>query len=147
MRNRQFVRKIEVPMPVVSSGVKPSQFYDSQRGDIADVQDHGDEAAGVLEQKDGEQVPGCSDRGDATGNSVGMMIDDKVNHQDRDEVEIVDKGVADIAVGQQPEARSRRIRKPNSKYDPAVFDLGSIEIRGIPLSGKKNGWRGVYWPS
>ena len=65
----------------------------------------------------------------------------------RDEVEIVDKGVADIAVGQQPEARSRRIRKPNSKYDPAVFDLGSIEIRGIPLSGKKNGWRGVYWPS
>ena len=74
------------------------------------------------------------------------MVDDKVNHQDRDEVEIVDKGVADVAVDQQPEVTSRRVRKPNSKYDPAVFDLDSI-VRRIPLSGKKNGWRGVYWPS
>ena len=39
--------------------------------------------------------------------------------------------------------RSRRNRKPSSKYDPAVYDLDSVQLRGIPLSGKKNGWRGV----
>ena len=47
---------------------------------------------------------------------------------------------------QQPVSRSGRKRKPNSKYDPAIFDLDSVGIRGIPLSGKKNGWKGIYWP-
>ena len=63
-----------------------------------------------------------------------MVIDDEVNHQNRAEVEIEDRGVAD----QQPVSRNKRNRKPNSKYDPAIYDLDSIEIRGIPLSGKKN---------
>ena len=144
LRNRQFVRKIETPMPVVSSGVKPSQFYDSQHCEIADEQDHQGEDAGLLDHGGCEQMPVCSDRGDDTGESGGMMIDDQVNQQDR--VEVVDKGVADIVVDQQPVVRSKRVRKPNSKYDPAVFDLDSVELRGIPLSGKKNGWRGVYWP-
>ena len=40
LRKRQIVRKMEAPMPVVSAGVKPSQFYDSQHGVVVDVQDH-----------------------------------------------------------------------------------------------------------
>ena len=40
LRNRQFVRRIETPMPVVSSRVKPSQFYDSQHGEVVDAQDY-----------------------------------------------------------------------------------------------------------
>ena len=51
-----------------------------------------------------------------------------------------------LTVDQQPVVRSKRSRKPNSKYDPEVYDLDSVEMRGIPLSGKKNGWKGVYWP-
>ena len=50
-------------------------------------------------------------------------------------------GVADTAVEQQPVVRSKR----NSKYDPAIYDLDAIE-RGIQMSGKKNGYEGVYWP-
>ena len=69
------------------------------------------------------------------------MNDDQVNCQDNG-----DGRVADGAVDQPPVIRSKRTRKPNSKYDPAVFDLDSVEIRGIPLSRKKNGWKGVYWP-
>ena len=72
------------------------------------------------------------------------MIDDQVNHQDR--VEVADRGVAAVEQQQQPVLRSKRNRKPNSKYDPAVYDLESVQIRGIPLSGKKNGWKGIYWP-
>ena len=54
--------------------------------------------------------------------------------------------MADEVVDQPPVGRSKRARKPNSKYDPAIYDLDSVEIRGIPLEGKKNGWKGVYWP-
>ena len=39
LRNRQFVRKINIPMQPVASGVKPSQFYSAQHG-VADVQHH-----------------------------------------------------------------------------------------------------------
>ena len=35
LRNKQFVRKIEIPMPVASSWVKPSQFVGSQQDDVA----------------------------------------------------------------------------------------------------------------
>ena len=49
-------------------------------------------------------------------------------------------------VDRPPEVRSKRIRKPNSKYDPEVFDLDSLEVRRIPLSGRRNGWKGTYWP-
>ena len=50
-------------------------------------------------------------------------------------------GVADTGVEQQPVVWSKR----NSKYDPAVYDLDAVERR-IPMSGKKNGYGGVYWP-
>ena len=73
------------------------------------------------------------------------MVDDS---QDRVEVEAPtpNECVADGAVDQPPVVRSKRARKPNSKYDPVLYDLDSVEIRGIPLSGKKNGWKGIYWP-
>ena len=48
-------------------------------------------------------------------------------------------------VDQAPVVRSKRARKPNSKYDPTIHDLDSVKIRGIQLEGKKNGWRGIYW--
>ena len=54
-------------------------------------------------------------------------------------------GLADTVVEQQPVVWSKRNRKPNSKYDPAVYDLDAVERR-IPMSGKKNGYGGVYWP-
>ena len=54
-------------------------------------------------------------------------------------------GLADTVVEQQPVVWSKRNRKPNSKYDPAVYDLDAAERR-IPMSGKKNGYGGVYWP-
>ena len=107
-------------MSVVPSGVKPSQFYDSQHCEVADVQDQSEDA-GMFEHGDCEPIPECSDRGDTTGNSGAMMIDDQVNHQDTDEVEIVDRSVADIVVDQQPVLRSKRDRRPSSKYDPAVY--------------------------
>ena len=147
LRNRQFVRKIEAPMAVVSPGVKPAQFYNPQHCDVADGQDHRGEDAGVVTDGDCGQVTGCTEEIDATGNAGEMMIDDQVHRQDRAEVEVADRN-ADGAVEQQqqPVLRSKRNRKPNSKYDPAVYDLESVHIRGIPLSGKKNGWRGIYWP-
>ena len=61
-------------------------------------------------------------------------------------VDGVDGGVVDTAVDEQPGVSSKRTRKPNSKYDPAIYDLSSVEMRGIPLRGRKNGWKGVYWP-
>ena len=111
-------------------------------------QDRQGEDAGVVTNGDCGPMTECSEGIDATHNVGGMMIDDQVNHQDRVEVEVVDKGVAESAVEQQqqPVLRSKRNRKPNSKYDPAVYDLESVQIRGIPLSGKKNGWKGIYWP-
>ena len=51
LRNRQFVRKIETPMPVLSSRVKPSQFYDSQHDEVVDVQDHQGDYIGVSDQE------------------------------------------------------------------------------------------------
>ena len=146
LRNRQFVRKINVPMPV--SAVKPSQFSDAQSGEVDDVHHHcGDEGTGVIDHGEPEQLLDCTDRA-ATADSgdAGILADDQITGQVR--VEIDDGGgrVLDEQVDQPPLVRSKRTRKPNSKYDPAVFDLDSVEIRGIPLSGKKNGWKGVYWP-
>ena len=46
LRNRQFVRKIDTPMTVTASGVKPSQFYNAQHIDIPDVQPPQGEDAG-----------------------------------------------------------------------------------------------------
>ena len=140
LRNRQFVRKIEAPVANVSSGVKPSQFYESEHLDEPAVQGNQGKDAAVVTNGDNGQLTEYSEGIDVASNGGGVVIDDQVNHQDR--VEIEDRGVAD----QQPESRSKRNRKPNSKYDPAIYDLDSVEIRGIPLSGKKNGWKGIYWP-
>ena len=92
------------------------------------------------------QVPEIISGTDTTGADGEILIDDQVNCQDKAGVEDCDGCVADGAVDQSPVIRSKRSRKPNSKYDPAVYDLDSVEIRGIPLEGKKNGWRGIYWP-
>ena len=40
----------------------------------------------------------------------------------------------------------QRVRIPNSKYDQAVDDLDSVEVKGIQLSGMRNCWRGFCWP-
>ena len=128
LRNRQFVRKIETQMPVASSGVKPSQFVGSQHGEVVDVQGHRGENAGVAEQGEHGQVSEGIDRGDTSNDDGGTFIDDQVDHQDRVQVENVDRGMADTTVDQQPVVRPKRNRKPNSKYDPSVFDLDSIKI-------------------
>ena len=75
------------------------------------------------------------------------MIDGQVNGQDGVAVDEQDKGGADGAVDKPPVLRNKRkrTRKPNSKYDPEVYDLDSVRIRGIPLTGKKNVWRGIFW--
>ena len=144
LRNRQFVRKINVPMPV--SGVKPSQFSDAQPDEVDDVHHQHEEGTGVVDHGEPEQVLDSTDRAGTDDNDAGTLADNQDTGQDR--VEIDDGGgrVADEAVDQPSAVRSKRARKPNRKYDPAVFDLDSVEIRGIPLSGKKNGWKGVYWP-
>ena len=143
LRNRQFVRKINVPMPV--SAVRPSQFSDAQSDEVDDVPHH-DEGSGVVDHGEPEQLLDSTDQAGTDDNDGGFLADDQVTSQER--VEIGEGGgrVADGAVDQPPVVRSRRTRKPNSKYDPAIFDLDSIEIRGIPLNGKKNGWKGIYWP-
>ena len=146
LRNRQFVRKIETQMPVASSGVKTSQFVDSQHGEVADVQGYQGDNAGVVEQGEHGLVSEGLDRNNTNEDDGGILIDDPVDHEARVQVENVDRGMADKTVDQEPEIRPKRNRKPNSKYDPAVYDLDSVQIRGILLSGRKNGWRGVYWP-
>ena len=149
LRNRQFVRKINVPMPVVASGVKPSQFCNAQHGevvDVPDVQHHQSQDPGVVQQGMREQLPEIISGTDTIDIDGGLLIDDQVHCQDKGRVEDRDGCVADGAVDQPPLVRSKRARKPNSKYDPEIYDLDSVEIRGIPLEGKKNGWKGIYWP-
>ena len=124
--------------------VKPSQFYSAQSDEVDDVQHHSGESTGMVEQP--EQVLEGADRADNTDDDGGILVDDLVTGQDRVEVEDGEGRVADGAMDQHPVMRSQRMRKPNSKYDPAVYDLDSIDIRGVPLSGKKNGWKGIYWP-
>ena len=144
LRNRQFVRKMNVPMPV--SGVKASQFYDGQHDEVDDVQHHRGEGTVVDHGGRDEQLLESTDRADTTDNDRGILVDDQVTCQDGVAIEDGGVHVAGGVVDQPTVVRSKRTRKPNSKYDPAVFDLDSVEIRGIPLSGKKNGWKGVYWP-
>ena len=70
----------------------------------------------------------------------GSFVNIAVNQQDG--VHVQDDGRCGRYGGeQQPVVRSKR----NSKYDPAVYDLDAVERR-IPMSGKKNGYGGVYWP-
>ena len=132
----------------VASGIKPSQFCSAQHevAEDLDVQHHQGGDHGEIEQEGRGQLPEVISGADTVGNDGGMMINDQVNGQHGVEVESPDGCAVDGAVGQPPVLRSKRARKPNSKYDPAVYDLDSIEIREIPLKGKKNGWRGIYWP-
>ena len=90
----------------------------------------------MIKHADQGRVPDGLDRNDADGDGRGC-VDNEVNRHDSVQAENVVRGVV----------RSRRNRKPSSKYDPPVYDLDSVQLRGIPLSGKKNGWRGVYWPT
>ena len=83
---------------------------------------------------------------ETSGDDGGIVIDDQATCQDMVAFEDGEGHVADGVVDQSPVKRSQRVRKPNSRYDPAVFDWDSVEMRGIPLSGRKNGWKGVYWP-
>ena len=136
-----------MPMPVVASGVKPSQFDDAQHGNVAavpDVQLHQSQDPGVVQQGDRGHVPEVISGADASDTSGGMLVDGHVQCQDNGGIEVHDGGVADGVVGQPPVGRSKRARRPNSKYDPAIYDLDSVEVRGIPLEGKKNGWKGIY---
>ena len=59
-----------------------------------------------------------------------------------DRVVDVGRSVADNAGNQQPIGRSRRVRKPNSMYDPVVNDLDSEEVKGIELRGMRKSWKG-----
>ena len=99
----------------------------------------------MIKHADQGRVPDGLDRNDADGDGR-VCVDNEVKRHDSVQAENVVRGVADTVVDQQPVVRSRRNRKPSSKYDPPVYDLDSVQLRGIPLSGKKNGWRGVYWP-
>ena len=144
LRNRQFVRKMNVPMPI--SVVKPSQFYSAQSDDVDDVQHHRGKDSSMVEHGQREQLLENTDKVVNTDDEGTILVDDLVTGQDRVEIEDGEGCVANDATDQPPVMRSQRMRKPNSKYDPAVYDLDSVEIRGIPLSGKKNGWKGIYWP-
>ena len=93
-----------------------------------------------------EQFLESMDRTDTTDNGGGFLIDDQGSSQNRDEIDDGGDRGANVPVDQPPVGRSQRVRKPNSKYDPAIFDLDSVEVRGILLSEKNSGWKGVYWP-
>ena len=86
LRNRQFVRKIDIPFPVASSGVKPSQFVGSQQDEVAGVQDHGIGDSGVVGCGNQGQVAETLDRNDTgavnRADDGGAFIDHQVNHQD-----------------------------------------------------------------
>ena len=144
LRNRQFMRKINVPMPV--SRVKPSQFIAAQSDGVDDTQHLRDEGAGMVDHGGPEQFLESMDRTDTTDNGGGFLIDDQGSSQNRDEIDDGGDRGANVPVDQPPVGRSQRVRKPNSKYDPAIFDLDSVEVRGILLSGKNSGCKGVYWP-
>ena len=96
LRNRKFVRKINIPMPVAASGVKPAQFHTSQHGDVVDAQGVQGENIGVDELMEHGQVPESTARGDITGDDAGVLVDDHVNYQCT--VECVERVVADCAV-------------------------------------------------
>ena len=89
LRNRQFVRKSNVPMPVVASGVKPSQFYDAQLSDgaeVPDVQHHHGQDPSVVQQGERGQIPEITSGTDTTGTNGGVLVDSPVQCQGNDGV-------------------------------------------------------------
>ena len=123
-------------MPV--SGVKPYQFSNAQSDQVDDVHHHREEGTGMVDHGEPEQLFEGMNGAGIADNDNGILANEQVTGLDR--VEIDDAGGREVndAVDPPPVGRSKRIRKPNSKYDPAIFDLDSVEIRSIPLSGKKN---------
>ena len=95
------------------------------------VHHHRDEGTGVVDHGEPEQLLDST-----VDNDAGILADNQVTGQDGGEVDDGGGRAADGAVDQPPAVRSKRNRKPNSKYNPEIFDLDSVEIRGIPLSGK-----------
>ena len=132
-------------MQMTAGGIKPSQFCSSQP-DVNNQVNYNVETECV----GGEKSPDVTVVNDHVGHDEGALVVDQENASPLDGVQdtVQDVGgiAKDAAVDQQPVARPQRVRKPNSKYDPAIYDLDSVEIRTIPLSGKKNGWKGIFWP-
>ena len=112
--------------------VKPSQLYDSKHGLVTNVQDHHIEDTSVVDNGDSGQEPEGSDGGKTVGHEGEILVEDRVVD--------VGRSVADNAGNQQPIGRSRRVRKPNSMYDPVVDYLNSVEVRGIQLVEMRNCW-------
>ena len=94
---------------------------------MPNVKDHHIEDTSVVEHGDNGQEPEGSDVGKTLGHEGEELVEYRVVN--------VGRSVADNAGNQQPIGRSRRVRKPNSMYDPMVDDLDSVEVRGIQLSG------------
>ena len=63
-------------MPVVASGVKPSQFYDAQHSEVADVpyvQHHQSQGPGVVQQGEHGQIPEIIGGTDTTDTDGGIL--------------------------------------------------------------------------
>ena len=104
LRNRQFVRKINVPMPV--SGVKPSQFFDTQSDKVDDVPHRHDEGTGMVDHEEPEQLLESTDNTGTADNDGGILAGDQITGQDRVVIDDGEGRVANDAVDQPP---------PNSK--------------------------------
>ena len=79
-------------MPAVAPGVKPSQFYDIQHGEVADVADVADvpdvqhnhsQESGVVQQGERGQIPENISGADTTGTDGGVLGDEQVHCQTR----------------------------------------------------------------
>ena len=91
LRNRQFVRKINIPMPVAASGVKPFQFY-SDVDDVPDVKLHQGGDPSVFEQAEGGQLPEIRSGTDTPGDDGGEVVDDHGQVDSQGGVEVEDRG-------------------------------------------------------
>ena len=97
----------------------------------------------MVEHGGREGLPESPEKDYLTDNDGGIVVDDKVISQERVETEDNARHVADDVVVQPPVVKA-------SKYDPAVYDLDSVEIKVTPMIGKKNGFNpnkpGVFSP-
>ena len=98
------------------------------------VQHHRGGDPGEVEQEECGQLPEIMNGNDTIGNDGGIVTDGRINCQERVAVDDQDKGGADGAVDQPPVMGGKRTRKPNRKYDPEVYDLDAVGVRG------------TYWP-
>ena len=129
-------------MLISSPGVRASQFVSFPRVDMTSMQELQGKNTGVVEHGIRGQVPENLDRNDAVNVNGGILVDNQVDQQDKVPVDGVDGGVVDVAVDQQPVVSSKRTRKPNGKYDPAVYDLSSVEMREDPIKWEEEWMEG-----